>query len=216
MQVRDIMTTDLRTVGEQTPFREVVAVLLDYDIGAVPVVDDARFVGLVTESDLLSKEAFPAGRARRTLRLVGDVLAGGDIRWLVRASGLTAREVMSTDVRTVSPDEDVSVAARDMLEFRVGHLPVVEDGWLVGIVSRRDLLKVLIRPDNAVALEVDEALRGLADELDHDVHAAVDGGVVTLVGGVARADDGKVITQAVEAVAGVSEVQAKIGVRADN
>ena len=213
MQVREIMSTDLRTVGERTPFREVVAMLLDYDIGAVPVVDDRRFVGLVTEADLLSKEAFPPGRTHRTLRLVGEALTGGDVRWLVRAAGLTARDVMSTDLVTVGPDDDVSVAAREMLEGRIGRLPVVEDGWLVGIVARRDVLRVLVRPDNAIAAEVDDKLRALADEVDHDVHAAVDDGVVTLVGSVARSADGEVITRAVETIAGVADIKTTIAVR---
>jgi CBS domain-containing protein len=213
MQVREIMTADLHTVGPYTPFRDIVATLIDHDISAVPVVEGERLVGLVSEADLLSKEAFPLRRTRRILHLLGDVLAGGDTRWLTRAAGQTARELMTVDLLTVDPATEVTDAARPMLERNVSQLLVVQDGVLVGIVSRRDLLRAFVRSDHALLLELNDRLGSLALQLEHDVHATVDDGVVTLVGDVARDDDVDAIVGAVRTTEGITDLRTRISVR---
>ena len=115
--------------------------LLAHDISGLPVVD-ARgiLLGLVTEADLVSREAYGPDR-RRSLGLVADYLRDRDPGWLRTASGTTAREIMTHDVTTASPDDELRVAARRMLESGYRRLPVVAtDGRVVGIVSRRDVL----------------------------------------------------------------------------
>ncbi len=171
-------------------------------------------VGLVSEADLLTKEAYPEGRTRRTLSLIGDLFTGRDVQWLVRAAGQIARDVMSTDPLSATPDTTVTAAARMMLEHRVTQLPITEDGRLVGILSRRDVLGVLLRPDNQLTVDVDDRLRSLATDLGHDVHASVDGGVVTLVGLVNDPDDGDVIVRSIEQIDGVIDIESQISAHA--
>ncbi|HLT70418.1 MAG TPA: CBS domain-containing protein [Acidimicrobiales bacterium] len=143
MKVRDVMTTAVVTVGPEATFAEVVDTLLDNDVGGVPVVDGAgRLLGVVTEADLVAKEAY-GDRPRRALGLVVDYLRGHDPQWVRKAAGRTARELMTMAPVTVAPGDDLAVAAQFMLEFRHARLPVVEDGRLVGIVARQDLLEAL-------------------------------------------------------------------------
>jgi CBS domain-containing protein len=141
VHVRDVMTTDVVTVGLEATYGEMVDRLLAHDISGLPVVDaDGILLGLVTEADLVSREAYGPDR-RRPLGLVADVLRDRDPDWLRTASGTTAREIMTQDVATASPDEELRVAARRMLESGYKRLPVVAtDGRVVGIVSRRDVL----------------------------------------------------------------------------
>jgi CBS domain-containing protein len=140
MEVRDIMTTAVVTVGPDAPFAEIVDRLLAHDISGVPVTEaDGTLLGIVTEADLVSREAYGPER-RRALGLVLDYLRDRDPSWVRKASGTTARELMTHTVTTAAPDEDLRATARHMLESGHKRLPVVADGRLVGIVSRRDLL----------------------------------------------------------------------------
>lgn len=144
MHVRDVMTDDVVTVGPDAPYREIVDRLLAHDISGVPVVDaDGALVGVVTEADLVSREAYGAER-RRPLGLVLDYLRDRDPAWVRKAAGRTAGELMTRVVTTASPDDELRVTARVMLESGHKRLPVVgADGRLVGIVARRDLLATL-------------------------------------------------------------------------
>jgi CBS domain-containing protein len=126
---------DLRPVG-----RCGWRLIGDDDINGLPVVDDSgRVVGIVTEAVLVSREAYGTER-RRPLGLVLDYRRGCDPAWVRRASGATARELMTCMVSTVAPDDDLGEAAHRMVEGGHKRLPVVAAGRLVGIVSRRDLL----------------------------------------------------------------------------
>lgn len=141
VHVRDVMTTDVVTVGPDATYLEIVDRLLAHDVSGVPVVDgDRSLLGIVTEADLVSREAYGPER-RRPLALLLDYLRDRDPAWVRKASGSTARELMTHIVTTAAEDDEVRVAARAMLESDVKRLPVVAaDGRLVGIVSRRDLL----------------------------------------------------------------------------
>lgn len=141
MHVRDVMTTDVVTVTPDTGFGEIVELLLDHGISGLPVVDaDGALVGMVTEADLVSREAYGPER-RRPLGLVLDYLRDRDPAWVRKASGTTARDLMTREVTTASPDDELRVIARVLLESGHRRLPVVRaDGRLAGIVSRRDVL----------------------------------------------------------------------------
>jgi CBS domain-containing protein len=184
MKVRQVMTLGVITLDPQTTFKETAERLLDYGISGAPVVDaDQRLIGLVTEADLMTKEAFDTRHRRPLEALVG--LVNGDRRWTGKAAGLTAGDVMTTDVVTARPDEDIRAAARRMLERGVKRLPVVEDGRVVGIVSRHDLLRLFHRTDTDVAEEIEDKLASpLYSPEDHEVTFAVAEGVVTLAGRV--------------------------------
>jgi CBS domain-containing protein len=145
MQVRDVMTTDVLTVGPEASFAELVDALLTRGVSGLPVVDESgRLLGIVTEADLVSKEAYGPGR-RRALALVADYFRGRDPQWVRKSSGLRASELMTAEPDSVTPDDDVVEVARRMLERHHKRLPVLVDGRVVGIVSRHDLLQSLGR-----------------------------------------------------------------------
>jgi CBS domain-containing protein len=151
--VRDVMTTEVVAVEAWTPFKEIVARLAEHRISAVPVLDaDGRVLGVVTEADLLLKQEHPdpevdvplawSRRRRRERKKAAAVVSG---------------ELMTTPPVNVAPTATVTEAARRMQTARVKRLPVVdEEGRLVGIVSRADLLKVFTRPDDAIRRELME------------------------------------------------------------
>src|SRR4051794_21159360 len=114
--VRDVMTTDVRTVTPETPFPVIVETLLEYDISGLPVVDeDGALLGIVTEADLITKEAYDDGR-RRHLSLLRDHLVGRRPEWIGKAGARVASDLMTREVATAAPDDDLAAAARRMLE----------------------------------------------------------------------------------------------------
>jgi CBS domain-containing protein len=204
--VRDVMTTDVRTIGPETGFAAIVETLLEHDISGLPVVDDdGTLLGIVTEADLITREAYE-GR-RRHLSLVRDHIAGRRPEWIQKASARVARELMTRTVETASPGDDLAVAARRMLEGRHKRLPVCEDGRLVGIVARHDLLRPFSRSDHAIADDVEAILDDpLQAPEAHDVTFAVRQGVVTLRGTTRWARDAEILALFVAAVPGVVAV----------
>ncbi len=218
MRVRDVMTTALVTVTPDTPFKEVVERLVRADVSSLPVVDaNDELVGLITEADLISKEAY-GDRRPRALTLLVDVLsARDDHHWVRKAAGWTAGEVMTRNVTTCGPDDDLPFVARRMLEARVKRMPVVDDGLLVGIVSRHDILKMFDRPDGSIGEDV---ARVLADEVSLPdachVKGFVEDGVVTLAGDVRYEWDEAIVVDRVRGVAGIIDVVSHIRSRERN
>ncbi len=191
MRVRDVMTTELATARPDTTFQELVDLMLRHDVSGIPVVDDdGTPVGIVTEADLVSKEAF-GGRRRRPLEVIADLVMGGEARWAIKGRGHRAEQVMTRKLITTHQYDRIEHAARKMLEGGVKRLPIVDaDGRLVGIVTRSDLLRQLHRTDAELREEL-EAL--LADPLRSpegaEVSVTVDQGEITLSGTVEYPDD---------------------------
>lgn len=214
MKVRDVMSSPALTVGPDTAFQEVVDALLANDVSGLPVVDmDGRLLGIVTEADLVSKEAY-GYRRRRALGLVADYLRGRDPQWVRKGAGRTASEVMTTSPAAVSPDDDLGVAARRMLENHHKRLPVVEDGRVVGLVSRHDLLRPFHRSDRELLTEIEALLRDVWRVPErHDAHAEVAAGVVTLEGTAQWPSDVPIIEAVVARVPGVVAVENRLVAR---
>lgn len=208
MRVRDVMTTDPITVGPEAPFKEVVSLLVEHRVGGLPVVDDdGTLLGIVTETDLITKEAY-GDKRQGPMAVVGAVLAGRDHAWLKKAAGLEAAKVMTSRVVTADPAEDVHVAARRLLEHRVGRLPVVEGGRLVGIVSRSDLLRPFQRSDDEIATDVQARLKDpVIFEHGSQVRSTVAQGVVTLTGMVTYPHELEHVERMVADVPGVVSVE---------
>ena len=206
--VRDMMTTEVVTVEPSTPFKEIVARLAGRRASAVPVVDeDGRVLGVVSEADLLLREEYP------------DPAQDVPLVWTRRrrierekASGMCARELMSAPPVTVPPTATVAEAARRLHAAGVKRLPVVdEDGRLLGIVSRADLLKVFARPDDAIRREVvDEVI--LRDFMmdPSRFFVRVQDGVVVLEGAVERRSLVPFVLRAVQGVEGVVRVENRL------
>lgn len=192
-RVRDVMTTSVVTVDRITPYKEIVSLLAEHRISAVPVLIMGRHVaGVVSEADLLVIEDKRArtGRSGQPALLR---LRGRNRRW-----GHTAGELMTSPAITIHPDATIPAAARLMNQHHVKRLPVVDaDGTLIGIVSRRDLLSVFLRPDDDIARDV----RGVFTEIlfadPASVTVGVRGGIVTLTGQPGQEDQPDLIPVAV-------------------
>lgn len=207
-QVRDVMTTDVAAVGEDTPYREIIDVVIGRHVSAVPVVDDFRRVrGVVSEADLLRKVELVGepherrvfeGRRRRAAR--------------VKADAAVARDLMSAPAVTTHPFAPIVTAAKTMDHEQVKRLPVIDDlGRLVGIVTRSDLLKVHLRPDADIRRDVvDEVLRRVL-AVEDGVQVTADGGVVRLVGQMDRRSSVEIAGRLAAQVSGVVEVVNELG-----
>jgi CBS-domain-containing membrane protein len=185
--VQDVMTTDVAAVNENASFHTVAELLINRGVSGVPVLDDDnRVLGVVSEADLLAKQEFkeryygdgytPPLRAR-IRHTVGSEGSG-----FYKALGETAGALMTSPAHTTNPDVAVVLAARQMDKHGVKRLPVVDaEGRLVGIVSRRDLIKVFLRTDTDIERQVREALQAAPGEVT-DLGVTVADAVVTLTG----------------------------------
>ena len=185
-QVRDVMTTSVITVDRITPYQEIDRLLTQHRISGMPVLMMGRQVaGVVSEADLLAAEDEKARHAR--------MAATTGRRWRLRKrpqAGLTAGILMTSPAITIGPDATIPAAARLMNTHHLRRLPVTDEhGKLVGIVSRRDLLSVFLRPDDDIAHDAQQILHETACDDPATVTVTVQRGVVTLSGVVEPAAD---------------------------
>lgn len=117
MKIRDIMTTEVSTAEPDTTLEEIATIMKEEDVGAVPVIDGDELIGIVTDRDIV-------------LRCIAE---GKD------ASEVHAEDILTDDLHTISPEDDVQEASRIMAERQIRRLPVVEQGTLIGMVSIGDI-----------------------------------------------------------------------------
>jgi CBS-domain-containing membrane protein len=205
--VKDVMTKKVVVVRDSAPFKEVVRLMDEFRVSALPVVDGMGvLVGIVSEADLLLKEEYPEpgdsewfeGRKRRRER--------------TKAAGLLVTDMMTRDVVTIGPDDSLTDAARSMHGHRIKRLPVVdEEGTVLGIVSRSDLLKVFLRPDQEIEREIVEDLIERTLWLDRTtISVSVHEGVVGLAGEIERRSLAPVLVGLVLGVDGVVGVDTRL------
>ena len=210
--VRDVMTTRVVAVRKDASFKDIAALLAEHRVSAFPVVDDeGKVIGVVSEADLLSREALVAtlgGQAARLSRGAGP--PGHDE--FAKAAAVTAADLMTKPPVVVTPDEPVTSAARLMYHGRVKRLPVVgENGQLVGIISRADVLSVYSRPDEEIGEEIRKnvILNGFFADPDHFT-VTVSGGIVTLEGHPETTATGREIVAEAWHVEGVVSVRDRL------
>ncbi|MEE1786662.1 CBS domain-containing protein [Streptomyces sp. SP17BM10] len=189
--VADVMTHAVVAVGRDADFREVTETLQRWRVSAVPVLTgDGRVVGVVSEADLLTARD----------------------RDGARADALTAGRMMSVPAVTVHPGSPLNEAARAMARGHFKRLPVVdEEGYLVGIVSRGDLLKVYLEDDRELADRVRfelTATLGPVASVDTDVRS--ENGRITLTGDLSDAVTAPVLERLVRSVPGVVGVELRL------
>lgn len=212
-RVGDVMTRQVVVVQEATPFKQIVGLMRQHRVSAVPVLDgNERLVGIVSEDDLLLKEEDTSGagflgmlpvRRRRVER--------------AKAQAIAARELMTTNVITIDVEAAISRAARLMHEHGVKRLPVVdESNRVVGIVSRADLLRVFLRADREIALDVENALTGPGWVEPGKLRVAVLDGVATLEGQAERRSQIPILSGIARAVDGVVDVETRLGYEVDD
>jgi CBS domain-containing protein len=214
-RVRDVMTKKVVTVDRLTPLSDIVRLLTEHRISGVPVVMMGRRVaGVVSEADLLALEDEEVRKARMHANATG--------RWrrpLRRAHwGLTAGALMNAPAVTTYPEATIPHAAQIMASRHIRRLPVVgEDGRLIGIVTRRDLLSVFLRPDDEIAGCVRELLDDVLPVDPGNITATVRNGIVILTGDLEAPEDRELIPVAIRLiwdVDGVIDLSNRLGEQA--
>ena len=182
VRARDVMTRPVVSVTADTPLRQVITVLTEHGFGALPVVDDEeRAIGIVSESDAL-RAAAHAGAAP------------------------TAGDVMTSPVEVVSPDADISTIAEQMVAAHLRCIPVVDKAVLVGVVARRDLLRMLVRSDDVINAQVRSLLADYSGNRPR-WSAEVSDGHVTVTGSFDDEAERRVVAALARTVPGVRGVE---------
>ncbi len=204
--VRDVMTTRVVSVRKDASFRDMAAMLRGTRISAFPVIDDVgRVIGVVSEADLLVKEAVQADGASL-------VAALRHLREDTKATGVSAGDLMTSPAITIGPDAPVQEAARLMYDRRIKRLPVVNPaGRLLGIISRVDVLAVFSRTDDEIEAEVvHRVVPDVLPVMPRDLTVTVADGIVTIWGQPESDQDRRAILDAVRHVQGVVAVRDRL------
>jgi CBS-domain-containing membrane protein len=198
--VKDVMTTQVVAVRSGATFKEMAAALRQYRVSACPVIDEQeKVIGIVSEADLLAKEALTDPG------VLTGVLHREDV---TKAEGLTAGDLMTPRAVTVRPEDSVEHAAQLMYFLKVKRMPVVDaDGGLVGLVSRADVLAVYDRPDDDIRKEItgNVIVRGFGED-PRQFAVTVQAGVVTVQGSPETVALGHDIVRKIRHVPGVVAV----------
>ena len=218
MNAKDIMTSKVITVTSATLVSEVARLLFECRISALPVVDGERLAGIVSEADLLHR-----------YEIGTDCALGGDPWWMrlfsadrspaeyVKSHARYARDIMTRDVATVAPDTPLAAIATLLEKRRIKRVPVLDEGHLVGVVSRSDLVHALASAARAGAPagpSTDDAIRALVlAELRRQgwwrkelSGVTVERGVVTFAGLIENENERLATRVAAETVPGVHGV----------
>lgn len=211
--VREVMTTDVATVGVDTPFKELAALMARRRVSALPVLaTGGQLAGVVSEADLLTKQEFQEDPEARPLPWWR--------RWPARrrTAGTTAAELMTSPAVTIGPEESVVAAARLMDRRRVKRLPVTgPDGHLAGIVSRCDLVRAFLRPDAGIRDEIiGEVFAHYLGTNPALVRVTVTEGMVTLAGEVGKKSMIPLAVRMSRSVDGVVDVASELTFAVDD
>lgn len=182
--VADVMTKNPVTIGPATSFKACANLMRIHELSAVPVVDrDYRLVGIVSEADLLAKEARPVRG---------------------KAAAMKAAELMTADLVTTTAGSPLAAAASLMFQHHVKVLPVVDaQRHVVGVVTRAQVLKVFLRSDESIRKEVVMTLADGPTLALPESQVEVKDGVVHAYGVAEEDRAAELITQRVMAIPGV-------------
>lgn len=201
--VSDVMTARVVSVRKTASFKEMILLMRKFRVSAFPVIDDAgRVVGVVSQADMLNKEADLA---------TGPGPLSGILRFRDhdKALGVTAAELMTSPPLTVSPGTPLTEAARLMRDRRVKRLPVINaTGHLIGIISRADVLSVFARSDVDIHREANEM--AIAESFVEDSRlfgVTVHDGIVTVTGPPQSDQAGHELIEAIRHIDGVVAVR---------
>jgi CBS domain-containing protein len=210
----DVMTREVVSVGPDTPVRAIAELLYTRRISGVPVLEEGRLIGVVSEGDLIGHAA-AIGEQRRSWWLGAFMDDSVSARDYAKTHGRTARDVMTSAVITISEEATLAEIARTLERHRIKRVPVLREGKLVGIVSRGNLLQGLATAEVQPPATVDDhTIRDrLIVELRRQAWAhlspdaiAVENGIVRLSGIVQTEDERRALRIAAENTAGVKGV----------
>jgi len=151
MYIKDIMTTDVITVSENDTVEKCANLLSVHHLSGLPVLDGTGQVkGIITEGDLIRRAS--RIKAPAFLELLGEIIYLDNpnhfLDELKKSMGYFAKDVMSKDIITVTPDSGIEDAATLLVKKKIKRLPVLNDeGKLIGIVSRKDIMNYLFRAE---------------------------------------------------------------------
>ena len=210
MKVRDVMTREVTTVPPEMRLRDLAHILSERRISGVPVVDrDGAVIGVVSEADLLVKQlSRPVSRRLPLEWILGERHDPDELR---RRAATVVEEAMSSPAITIEADRPLREAAALMVDRNVNRLPVIEDGRLVGIVSRADLVHAYLRLDDDIATAVADRVMRETMWLDPGAFEIdVREGVVRIGGSVDRRTTAGIIERLIGITDGVVEVQSAL------
>ena len=196
MRAKDIMTTPVHTVPPDAAVESAAELMTANAVTALPVVDRGRLVGMISDSDLLWHRvpSDPTAQARHYPDTDPRERPG------------RVFEVMSPYPLTTRPEADVAEVAEQMLDNDVRSLPVIENDRVVGIISRRDILRAMVRSDEVLAKEVQHRLDEYGDG-SRTWAATVRGGIATVTGSYIDETEKAVVAILARTVPGVAAVQ---------
>jgi CBS domain-containing protein len=196
MRACDLMTTPVITVRSDSPVKDALALLTANRFTALPVVDDTVLVGVVTEADLIHDRIPRDPRNRQ-----GELHTGQH-----RSVQVTVGAVMTSPAVAMGSGADLTDVCQALLDARIRAMPIVDDGVVVGIVTRGDIVRVLARDDQAIAADIRHRLEiyGGLNRWTVDV----EDGVVRIVDAFDNGTDRHVATMLAQAVPGVVDAQA--------
>lgn len=199
MLVGEVMTSPAVTVTEMVTVKEAIVMLDRHDVAAMPVLDaTGELVGVVSEADVIREMVVPDARAHEA-----------SVRLTRAPFRARVADVMSTHAISVTPDTKLAVAADLLTSSVVKSLPVIERGQVVGVVSRRDIIRMLSRHDSRIETDVDEVLR----RSGRDWLVRVEDGVATVEGpiGDAERDVAEGLVRTVAGIIGIRVQPASAG-----
>lgn len=219
LKVEDLMTRTVVVVREDAPFKDVVRTMLEHRVSGVPVLDEEKHLaGIVTEADLLTIEEGKVEPKQRRSFLEWLVRPGRMAEIEAEAADVRAADIMTPSVVTVRAETPVPEAARLMLDAQVKRLPVIDDdGNVLGIVSRRDLLQPFLRSDEEIEREIRDEVIFRTMWIDPDtIGVEVDRGRVRLRGTLERRSVAEILAELVHRVEGVVGVEDELGYEWDD
>ena len=208
MQVKNVMTKRVVSVGPRTPLKEVARLLVSKQVSGLPVVDeDGSVLGVVSEGDILVKE-----RGRPGSGSLLDHLLEVNGHDAVKHDARDAGESMTSPAITIRPARPLAEAAALMLDRCVNRLPVVDHhGKLVGIVTRADLVRAFVRADEAIEKEIrDDVILRTFWNTPERFKLEVDGGEVMIEGEVTDAESADLLARYIERVPGVIGIRSRV------
>ena len=208
VRVGDVMTPDVVSVTPDTPLKDVAAALVERGISGLPVCDaDGAVVGVLSEADMLVKQGGSPERSGGLFAWLVETASAPD---LAKLRAHTAGEAMTSPAVTVETASPVSEAARTMVSLGVNRLPVVEDGRLVGIVTRADLVRLFTRSDEEIARDIRQDVVKRLWIAPERIEIEVEQGEVVLRGEVDTEVEAGLLEKRIPLVAGVVGVRSEL------
>jgi CBS domain-containing protein len=222
VQASDIMTTSIICAGPDMSVRDAAGMMVSAGISGMPVINESgRLVGMITEGDLMHRTEIGTGVRQRAWWLEMVASTTELASQYVKEHGSKVKDVMSTDISTVTETCPVADIAGLLERRRIKRVPVMRDGKVVGIVSRANLIRALVTlapavspvaesGDNAIREAVIAAMQGQPWALARE-NVTVEDGTVHLWGPLVSAEEGNAIRVAAENASGVKKVVTHFG-----